>query len=245
MKYKIFIAVMGEAEAFRKCVEKCPDKSKLIIVNNWNNRDVFDQCQELEKQGAEVQYHPENIGCGGAMNVGLKKVVEENLDFVIILSPSALFTNSVQDFVDIIEETEKKESNYYYLTVANLQTDLHAFAVTRKCIDEIGLYDENFYPVYYDDTDYGRRMQLANAHRTLCTPPRISQNLGGGLKSDQLAFDLYWANVEHIHDYYIRKWGGEHTQETFTTPFNDPTKTIKDWEREESKIIKLDDLFSK
>lgn len=242
MKYKILIAVTAEIEAFRKCVSKCPDKSKLVIINNWTSAPVEYLCKQLESEGAEVQRYPKNLGCGASMNIGLRKIETDNLDYVIILSPSALFTNSIQDFVDIIEEKEKMEKtekNYYYLTVANKLTDLHAFAVTKKCVDEVGLYDENFYPVYYDDTDYGYRMSLIGAWRTLCHPSRISQDLGGAVKSDPAIFDLYWKNVNHIHQYYGRKWGGEHTQETFKTPFNDSTKTIKDWIIEEDKIVRL------
>lgn len=242
MRYKILIAVMAEVEEFRKCVEKCPDKEKLIIVNNWNNSKVKDQCDVLSKQGAEIHSHPENIGCGPAMNIGLRAIGRDNLDYVIILSPAALFTNSVQDFVDIIEEREKTEKNYYYLTIGSYQTDLHAFAVTKRCVDEVGLYDENFYPVYFDDTDYGYRMSLIGASKTIVRPQRICQGLGMGVSKDPRIFQHYWANAPHIKDYYFRKWGGDHTQETFKTPFNDPNKSIKDWEREESLMIKLDQI---
>jgi hypothetical protein len=237
MKYKILIGVIAETGAFRNCVSKCPDKGKLVIVNNWDDKNIAKQCRELEKQGAEVHWHPEDIGCSGAMNVGLKKIDSEGLDYCIILSPSALFTNSIEDFVKIIEEEEKKAKNYYYWSVANFKTDCHAFAITKKCVDEVGLYDENFYPVYYDDTDYGYRMGLIGVAKTPVEPLRISQDLGGGLKNNKRAFDLYWANVNHIHDYYVRKWGGEAGQEIFKTPFNNPNLTIKDWTLEKDKIV--------
>ncbi len=228
---------MAENDAFKKCVSKCPDRSKLVIVNNWNNEEMAEQCNSLEREGAEVIRHPENIGCSGAMNIGLRKIESDDLDFVIILSPSALFTNTIQDFVDLIEKEESKKKNYYYLTMSNLETDLHAFAVMRRCVEEIGLYDENFYPVYYDDTDYGYRMKLHGVQKTIVTPDRISQDLNGGLKSDPRAFDLYWKNVDHIHNYYVRKWGGEAGQEIYKTPFNNPKLTIKDWILERDKII--------
>jgi glycosyltransferase involved in cell wall biosynthesis len=233
---------MAEQDEFRKCVEKCPDKSKLIIVNNWSNENVKEQCLELEKQGAKVHWHPENIGCGPAMNIGLRAIGEEWLDYVIILSPAALFTNSIQDFVDMIEEREKTEKNYYYMTIGTYLTDLHAFAITKRCVEEVGLYDENFYPVYFDDTDYGYRMSLIGAQKTIVKPDRICQGLGMGVSKDPRIFKHYWANAPHIADYYIRKWGGEHTHETFKTPFNDPTKSIKDWVREEDKMIKLNQI---
>lgn len=242
LKYRILIAVMGETEAFRNCVGKCPDKSKLVIINNWDNEDIANRCRVLEGQGAEVHRHPENIGYSGAMNVGLRKIESEGLDFIIGLSPSALFANSVEDFVKAIEKGEEREKNYYYWSPANFKTDMHAIALTKKCVEEVGLYDENFYPIYYDDCDYGWRMGLIGATKIVVDVPRTSQNLGGGLQSDKRAFNLYWANVYHIHEYYIRKWGGDHTQEKFETPFNDPNLTIKDWTIEEDKIVRKSEI---
>jgi GT2 family glycosyltransferase len=243
MKYKILIAVMAEAEEFRKCVEKCPDKSRLIIVDNWTNEDVKAQCLELEKQGAKIHWHPENVGCGPAMNIGLRAIGEEGLDYIIVLSPAALFHNSVQDFVDIIEERERKEQNYCYLTIGSYQTDLHAFATMKRCVEKVGLYDENFYPVYYDDTDYIYRMKLAGVAKTVIYDKiRICQGLGMGVGRDKRIFAHYWANTGHIQDYYVRKWGGPPASETFETPFNDPNKTLKDWTREEDLMIKLSQI---
>jgi len=239
MNYKILIAVTAEEEKFRRCVEKCPDKSKLVIINNWNHEGVGKFCNELYHEGAEIQWYPHNKGCGPSMNIGLKKIVDENLDYIIILSPSALFTNSVTDLADIVEEREKTEKNYYYLTQGTYMTDLHAFAITRRFVDEVGYYDENFYPVYYEDTDLCYRMKLMGIQKTMVYPPRICMDLGGGIKHDKNLFNLYWQNVPHIHDYYVRKWGGEHTLETFTHPFNDPTIGINEWKLEEDKIIKI------
>lgn len=233
---------MAEVESFRKCVEKCPDKSKLVIVNNWTNPEIATQCDEFEKLGSEVHRHPENIGCSGAMNIGVNKL-GEGLDFVIILSPSALFTNSVEDFVRVIENTERIEKNYFYWSIAkeNLaqpgtRTDMHAFAITKRCFDEVGNYDENYYPVYYDDADYGYRMGRIGATKTPVDIDRISQDLGGGVGKDKKIFDLYWANVNHLHDYYVRKWGGEIGNEKFTHPYNDEKLTIRDWKLERDLI---------
>lgn len=30
-----------------------------------------------------------------------------------------------------------------------------AFAITKKMVEKVGLFDENFYPLYFEDFDYG------------------------------------------------------------------------------------------
>lgn len=237
LKYKILIPVMAEVEEFKRCVNKCPDKSKLIIINNWDNEEIANYCSMLEEQGAELHKHPENLGCGPSWNIGIRKL-QQTLDYIIILSPAALFTYSVEDFADIVEKMEAEAPGYFYHSIGTYKTDTHAFAITRRCYQEVGLFDENFYPIYFEDTDYQYRMKLIGKEKTPVHPPRICQGLSMGVGKDKRIFDLYWKNIDHIHDYYIRKWGGDHNQEKFKTPFNDPNLSIKHWSLEEDKIIR-------
>ena len=37
-----------------------------------------------------------------------------------------------------------------------------AVVFTRRMVNKIGLFDENFYPAYYEDDDYGIRVRLSN-----------------------------------------------------------------------------------
>jgi len=234
MQYKILVAVMAELPSFRNCLTKIPDKSKLVVVNNFDHEGVAEECARLEGEGAEVHWHPENIGCAAAMNVGIRLL--DHLDFVIVLSPSALFANSVLDLVDIVEERERTESNHFYWNPATenwgtpgCKTDMHCFAWTKRLFDEVGTYDENFYPVYFDDTDLCRRMGLIGATKTVVEIERYSQTLTGACSSDPRILQHFQNNAARIHDYYLAKWGGEAAQETFKTPFNDPNLTVKDW----------------
>ena len=69
--------------------------------------------------------------------------------------------------------------------------------------------------------------------------PRISQNLGGGVGSDPRLFAHFQANAARQADYYRRKWGGDHTEERFFTPFNNPHLSPKDWTLEVPAISPL------
>ena len=46
--------------------------------------------------------------------------------------------------------------------------DMCGFIFTPSLIEKVGLLDENFFPGYYEDNDYKRRIQLANAEVVHC-----------------------------------------------------------------------------
>ncbi|MFA5937117.1 MAG: hypothetical protein WC822_04540 [Candidatus Paceibacterota bacterium] len=228
--YRILMPVTSEADAFNNAITRIPDKTKLTVVNNWDNTEVAKTCKYLENCGAEVLWHPENLGCAPSFNVGVKMLAQPEIDFVIIMVAACLFHRSVDDFVRIIEEREAKEKNYYYLTIGPYHTDLHAFAVTKRFYQEIGTYDENFWPVYYEDTDLGRRMQLMGIQKTVIRDDiRTSQGLSMAVSGDSRLRQLWGINADRVVNYYRSKWGGDHTFETFTHPFNNPNTGINDW----------------
>jgi hypothetical protein len=233
MKYKILIPVTAQVDYFTQCLTKIPDKTKLIVLNNFTNPDIARICGELESQGAEVHNFPWNPGVAPSFNFAMKRLDKytDDLDYVIVLSPSCLWDRSVEDFVKVIEKQEKIEPQYYYNAPSpQHHSDMHAIAFTKRMYYEFGLWDENLQPYGYDDMDTQRRLGLMGK-QTLLIPglPRTSQNLGGGIGTDPKLFQHFQDNSARQADYYRRKWGGDHTLETFTRPFNNPKLALKDW----------------
>ena len=93
-----------------------------------------------------------------------------------------------------------------------------------QAFDEIGLFDERFYPAYFEDDDYLYRMKLAGYPDLL----RISQmdlEIGGkaGQSSVEANEDLrkqIELGYENNRVYYEQKWGGPPMFELFTKPFD-------------------------
>lgn len=95
------------------------------------------------------------------------------------------------------------------------------FLQTPETAVEVGYYDEHFWPAYYEDVDYERRLVLAGVNRIDVTPPRRkdpSQTLAG---ADDALRRTIEDGLRENHDYYCRKWGGPPTEERFTRPFED------------------------
>lgn len=105
--------------------------------------------------------------------------------------------------------------------------EFNAAALTWHAIDTIGYFDENLFPIYFEDTDWRRRAALAGlTHLTL----QDTNFVHAGSKTL-----LTVPEEQTLHDvtfpanraYYEKKWGGDQGFERFSIPFNDPRYSLK------------------
>lgn len=97
--------------------------------------------------------------------------------------------------------------------------DMCGFIFTPSLIEKVGLLDENFFPGYFEDNDYKRRIKLANAdivHLPLHNIHDRSSTLNSSIRFKQKNQYTFQQN----YMYYIDKWGGKPGQEKYDTPFN-------------------------
>lgn len=97
-------------------------------------------------------------------------------------------------------------------------------ALNQKTVDSIGLVDEwNFFPIYYDDNDYYRRLRLGNI-KVIDYKGDITHGEDGRgsltINSDEKMKSANHRSFDVNKQRYIDKWGGEPRHETFDTPFN-------------------------
>lgn len=240
MKYRIVIPVVAQEEDFKNLLLQVSDPKLLTIVNNFDVESIGAYCKVMKKAGARVVEWPENRGCAASWNVGLKEIEKDKLDFVIICSPSCIWDREDERaFAKKIEESEKLGSGHMYIATGQHVTDTHAFAITKLGLKTLGYFDENFHPVYFEDADFYRRMALAEVYRVFIDGLRKSAPLNGGVKKDDRIWHQYIHSAEKLKEYYIKKWGGMPGRERFSTPFNKPEMTIRDWpEVDRDKLLK-------
>lgn len=98
--------------------------------------------------------------------------------------------------------------------------DFACFMIGRQGYEEIGEFDENFRPAYFEDNDYTYRSILAGR-----TARRI-QSAGffhyGSQTQNHNPSHPVVPPPQFIKNrsYYIDKWGGEPGKERYTVPFN-------------------------
>jgi len=206
MNIKFVIPVIIQ-EITEKCLASYDlDWEQLIIVDNSKNS----FAKKYIERGAEVRMHPQNLGVSGSWNYG----IGSDAEFLWIISSSLIFNQGFSELVDRIDQ-----ANEY-----GLLTDQawHCIGFTRKTLDTVGMFDEQFYPGYYEDNDYGWRLQLAGIHNAPNHPsmPKIDIDVTCQGTATTLKSGLISVRFDLLQDYYRHKWGGLPGSERFTKPFN-------------------------
>ena len=197
-----------------------------------------------------------NIGCGGGWNQGLEWGLERGYTHFAILNNDILVSpHTIQEMfwritreprvlltsaVDVIKEIPAPQIVLDSGHAVNKKPDTEAphpnfscFMISKETVERIGMFDEGFFPAYFEDNDYHYRLKLAGGVDCAIANTRAvfihygSRTQNQSLGTPVVPGDLFGKNQA----YFVRKWGGVPGQEKFTRPFNDQDKEITYAER--------------
>jgi hypothetical protein len=224
MDYSIIIPIYRELPHIEANLESIQDWEHLFLIDNSEDK----WLKRFEGRGATIIYPDQNIGVARSWNEGIKQGKEYNF----FVSSSVKFNQGFNQVIDIVEKMIEEKApgiEYGFFT----QLGWHMNCLTQKTIDIVGYFDENFYPAYEEDVDMCRRIYLAGIHAN-----QKGETLGGVVPCaviDAQPFEIattlkragLQVNFAALRQYYIKKWGGDHEQETYTIPFNMPERDLK------------------
>lgn len=98
------------------------------------------------------------------------------------------------------------------------------FGVNPIALETLGCFDENFIPIYCEDSDFRQRLKLAALQPAYCEGTRIVHGGSRSLSQPNVARQNSLTYTRNRH-YYRRKWGGESGTEQHERPFGDPRFT--------------------
>ena len=187
---------------------------ELIIIDNSNG-----QCYQYP--GADI-VKANNIGVAGAWNIGLKKADPNGL-LIICNDDNVLKPNAIEELVKLAENNPEAPF------LASAGGGFSFFALRPKmAIENVGYFDEGYFPAYYEDNDYHYRMQLAGYDNFICTDQELyemgvdgnaSQTVNG-IQTPDIIKEYIHAGFKSNQYRYICKWGGLPGKEKFDKPFN-------------------------
>lgn len=150
-----------------------------------------------------------NLGVARSWNIGARIVLEQGYDYLTIMSQSMLFgpkkectwmsEMATYDGADIIEA---------------FGHSWHLIAINRRMFEAVGLFDENFYPGYFEAIDFCTRLDLCGLQNGW---PRVWCNV----LSRTVAAHSHLGDAAPLLAYYRDKWGGDKGHETFKLPWGD------------------------
>lgn len=205
-----------------------------LVCLPWIHGPSRDRCvaglhPTVRARLVEVDNTVVNRGLSASWNIGAQRVLDDQLDWLVILSAGTRFGPSGgRDFVDLLD---KYDPGDVWVVESEGPVLQHLMAWSRPMIEGVGLVDENFWPIYGQDADFSYRVHVAQREgwggRWVKEPVDAWITMHGHatrLAGVHVDFDQIWA-------FYRAKWGGLSGHETFTRPFNDPQLPLSFWPR--------------
>jgi GT2 family glycosyltransferase len=201
------------------------DLVALMILHSQ----VSAKVQELEElaRSPDVVYRDYGInrGLAKSWNEGILWGLEQGFDAVLVVNEDVVFAPGD---VDRLAETAVCQREhpivmgraYHHSESAWSWSEYGCFVVNPIALATVGCFDENFFPIYCEDSDYRRRLRLAGLAPAYCEGTRIVHGGSRSLAVPEVASQNQRTYALNRH-YYQRKWAGEAGGEQFDRPFND------------------------
>ncbi|NCA17327.1 MAG: glycosyltransferase, partial [Betaproteobacteria bacterium] len=197
--------------------------------NNWTHKGVEKVCQEFEGTGRGlgqtfiIHRHPENLGCAGSWNAGLKAFFDEGFEWAIISNDDIEFK---EGSIDAFRKAMEAGADLAY----SPSESLACFAIHRRVIDEVGWFDENFWPAYHEDEDFVHRMRIVGRRIVPAEGVELSHARSSTLDYSEYFWFQHRTRLDQQNIlYYAKKWGGVPNFEKYSYPFGDHKQPVTYW----------------
>lgn len=158
---------------------------------------------------------PHNLGVAGSWNF----FINHNEDDVVICNDDVKFqSDTFEVFVEGVKQNPT--GGIFYCDDKYQGSEYSCFLVRRWVFDEIGPFDEQFYPAYFEDNDFNYRAKLAEVPIIRLSDLRFGHVGSATLKGYSPAdLEKHHQEFRKNRERYVRKWGGEPGKEVCTAPY--------------------------
>lgn len=238
MKIAIILTLYALTEEPRLLFERAnAENVTWHLFQNSGNEAVSEMCYQLAMQHGYKRvphyYNPSNPGLAHAWNTGLGLAYDSGADVVMIANDDAIPEPGI---VQKIAYTAFNNPDAYLVMcrmldkpsghIVNSQFGL--CAINPIALETIGYFDQNFFPVYWEDIDYYRRASLAGLETHLIEDIGVTHLGSSTIKAVRALARQNAETYRRNHEYYGRKWGSVVIgNEKYATPFNDPALGLK------------------
>lgn len=204
MKLLIGIPTINRADLLNGALEKyhlCYPNLDIIVVDNGVNQNIDTRNPKLR-----VFVQTSNLGVAASWNLILRTAFNEGYTHVLMLNDDI---ELIRDESELLACIKSYAPNTFLVQLGTWCS----FVLSKKVYDEVGAFDEQFYPAYFEDNDYAIRIKLnpnvdIQWEQMLC--PTLYRNSMTIQKDASLN-----QNFTNNRAKYILKWGGEPGKETF------------------------------
>lgn len=218
---------------------------------------VVQACEQIVAEYPNLYYYgyKTNRGLAKSWNEGLLAGYRDGADVVMIANDDCI---PGPGDVQTLAKAALKHRQHYMVTGAgfDVRSMVHTHsrfalgAINPIALETIGCFDENFFPIYWEDVDWYRRAALAGQTMHVIDGTCIIHMGSRSVHSNPALARQNAETYRRNYEYYLQKWGGETGKERFRVPFNDPQfdlrisphereKPYPGYDREDQGIVKL------
>lgn len=224
----IGIPVLNRGDLLARCVNSIDyPAERIVVINNGDDESVQVAIDGLRarRPNVEVVKPPHNLGVAGSWNYFLR---EYDAPYYLICGSDIQFAPGDLEKIDRFASAHPDEA----IMFGNHGYSL--FALTRRGVELIGYFDENFYPAYLEDCDHSYRLKLLGARASTVPDIHAIHGEAPHWGSSTILSDATFRErngITHGNNfaYYRAKWGGINGEEVYPTPFNDPSRSPTEW----------------
>lgn len=191
----LIIPVLNRFDLLNECIASIDHEvENLLIIDNSNS---YEMPHGLYEGKHHILRMPSNMGVAGSWNLGIK---------CYPLSPYwVIGSNDSHWEPGSLAELEKASSSDA-LVFTNAQWN--SFSIGSKIVQEVGLFDENYYPAYYEDRDYESRIEpYGKSLRMVATNiPVAVKSAATTVLSDERLFEANKRTNESNYNYWQAKF---------------------------------------
>ena len=225
----IGILAYNRADLLSRCLNAIDHEAdKIVLINNGHDRRVRSTISDFQRRNpnADVYHNKVGMGVAGSWNF---IVSNYKTPFWFFLCSDIFLEKGTLRL--LLEFTHKHQNEFAVIGGIH---GMSYYFLTKLSLDKIGLFDENFYPAYFEDTDFAYRAKLAGAKMHWIGEAKAvhgeAPHWGSStIMSDPILLQKNGITYNSNLEYYVRKWGATYPNETFTTPFNRPELSIREW----------------
>jgi GT2 family glycosyltransferase len=186
--------------------------AKVILVQNGPGARSL--CADWGARGVFVHRPDQNLGVAASWNFMSRWAWERAYAGIVLLNEDVELTHR-DTLAAFAEAVETDPRQLYFLSGRGFS----AICLTRVVWEEVGEFDEGFWPAYMEDCDYHWRAGLLDVPgRELDLP---SEHVGSAvIKSDSQINGLVTQLFEPRHARYQAKWGGYPGREIYQVAWN-------------------------
>ena len=204
MRFAIGIPTINRSDLLNDALKKYfvdfPN-APIYIVDN-GKQDIVKRQENFK-----VFRFNKNLGVAKSWNFLCKKAFEK-VDNVLILNDDIYLGKNQKDIYKFIKRTS--------FDLVHSEQHFCSFILTQQTYEKV-VFDESFYPAYFEDNDFKYRLRLEKKKivESSFLNPLVYRNSMSIMKDRQLN-NKFMDN----QNYYIKKWGGLPNEEIYKTPFN-------------------------